>query len=230
MEPQPEPHDEAPAFPLFQSLPTEIRLQIWASAAQQPRMVVFEAERSGCPQSSRQPAMLHACHESRATGLKAYAILHDFGQVPTASDFRKRRARLLYFNAGCDTLFLDSWPRSGWGRKGGLHHGGEVAIERLAVTSHLWSCTNRWVIWRDLRLLRGLQGLILVADDWESDAENKFPIEDVNRQDTVKWNFGSGDILISASLLKSAIARQMEKMVVDDAMWKPEIRVTRFVR
>jgi 2EXR family len=230
MELQLEPNDERPLFPLFSSLPPEIRLQIWAYAAQEPRMVLFEISRSGA--RHLQPPILHTCHESRVEGLKAYEILRNPACPPNVRDPIGRRAKLIYFNIGCDTLLIDSLPRNyGWARKLGRSGGDAVTIERLAMTRRLWSYTSRWAIWRDLTLLKGPKELILIADDWELGTEYNLQIEFVDEQETVEWDFGDGGTSVFASTVRSSIARSLEKMSsIRDTGWNPQIRVARFIR
>ena len=89
------------AFGLFSLLPAELRLDIWRlSCSQRVVEVYYDAQQDRCLTTTAPPAILHACRESRAEGLRIFR--RSFG---TGS-----REPRIYFCPHLDTLYL---PRPG---------------------------------------------------------------------------------------------------------------------
>jgi hypothetical protein len=79
----PQPESNCPSFPLFQALPTELRLKIWTIVLSTPRTITIACEKppftrgriraaQGFKSNLPTPTLLHVCRESRAEALNIY--------------------------------------------------------------------------------------------------------------------------------------------------------------
>lgn len=93
----------APArFPLFPYLPIELRLQIWRHSCQGRVVSVrYEEETDRCVTTTKPPAVLQTCRESRAEGLLVYRQAFSTKSHPHSA---------IYFSPRLDVLYL---PRHG---------------------------------------------------------------------------------------------------------------------
>jgi hypothetical protein len=89
-------------FPLFSKLPQEIRLIIWEMTTEEGRIVAVRSVTRGGLRSPV-PPILHVCSESRAVGLKQYALC--FSALPESFWEEVAPARV-YFNFDRDTLYF----------------------------------------------------------------------------------------------------------------------------
>lgn len=86
---------------LFSKLPQEIRLNIWAMAAEEQRVVIVDLDRQQTKtaelrSSSPPPSILHACVEARVVALDCYTLTFGRNGLPGR----------IYFNFHQDILFL----------------------------------------------------------------------------------------------------------------------------
>ena len=164
-----------PAFGRFRDLPLEIRQLIWSFAANEPRVIELrytvngtgrkhdvsldENEHGGIWSIAETPAVLHACRESRAEGLKRYELA--FGT-------QERDARV-YVSFENDIIYLGKrCPISSVvGRTGGNSMVRSVRmndlekIKRLAIRSEKsWAmAVNAW----DEKKFRNVREIIVVG-------------------------------------------------------------------
>jgi len=93
-------------FPFFPKLPPEIRARIWEMITEDGRTVVV-CSRTGGGLRSSVPPLLQVCSESRAVGLKHYALCFSGLEKPNSANTVPPR---VYFNFDRDTLFFrEDW-------------------------------------------------------------------------------------------------------------------------
>ncbi|OBT65369.1 hypothetical protein VE03_06050 [Pseudogymnoascus sp. 23342-1-I1] len=86
---------------LFPKFPQEIRLKIWAMAADEQRVVIIDLDRQETETGERRsssppPVILHACVEAREVALNCYTLTFGRSGLPGR----------IYFNFDQDILFL----------------------------------------------------------------------------------------------------------------------------
>lgn len=102
----------SPVFPLFRSLPPELRTRIWRLAAPKPTVVERTMNNTTMAFGLRRhvPALLHACHESRAELLYETASRHGSreGQFELLhlSRGQEEQGKGVYMNCHDDTLLI----------------------------------------------------------------------------------------------------------------------------
>jgi hypothetical protein len=105
-------------FHLFPELPPELRFNIWKTACNEPRLIELVTEYKAAEKSrddfahnyhrvssrsSKVPAILHACQESRREASSVYQLrnfAHDFSQTSNL------KPALVYFNPNYDTVYF----------------------------------------------------------------------------------------------------------------------------
>ena len=101
-------------FPFFSKLPQELRMRIWEMTTEDGRIVAVRSV-TGDGLRSSVPPILHVYSESRAGGLKQYALRFSAIKYPFSEDTSTIPARV-YFNFDRDTLyFRENWHEGVYG-------------------------------------------------------------------------------------------------------------------
>lgn len=137
-----------PNFESFSLLPAELRLEIWRlSCSERVVEVFYHSEEDRCLTTSRPPAILHTCRESRNEGLRIFK--KSFGT--------KSHEPNLYFCPYLDTLYLprpgplgyDDSARSFPELVGDTDEVIDLAIDYVEPTiRHPWETYNKFVLMR----------------------------------------------------------------------------------
>ncbi|KAH8678831.1 hypothetical protein BGZ60DRAFT_468219 [Tricladium varicosporioides] len=174
--------NRATQFHLFPELAPELRLKIWRHACV-PRVVTvcYDLEKDQCSSSSKPPAVLQACRESRGEALNIFKLSFGTHSQPPR----------IYFNTLGDTLYLPRHREMGYdetlrdfkklvdNKEDYLDEVRRVAIEHVDVeVKRPWESYNKAVL---IRGFRQLEETILVLCDMKGerrdlDEEVKFVI------------------------------------------------------
>ena len=152
------PIQEKDTFKLFPKLPIELRLKIWKTAAEEPRVVNVELKNgheefsdwefgSGGSKDDKNhlvcstftPALLHTCHESRVEGLKQYDLLGGRNESDDAI-FLNFERDTIYFQdrsgmCGCESIYGKSTLNS---LRNALNMEPRKKIQRLIICQYAW--------------------------------------------------------------------------------------------
>ncbi|KAK1755570.1 hypothetical protein QBC47DRAFT_191416 [Echria macrotheca] len=94
------------SFTLFRFLPAELRLEIWRQSCQTRVVEVrYSQEQDRCVSTTRPPAILQVCKESRDEGLRA-CYVRAFG-----TDTHDAH---IYFSPALDVLYIPRWGDLGY--------------------------------------------------------------------------------------------------------------------
>jgi hypothetical protein len=162
--------DFSPTFPLFGSLPSELRIKIWKHAFPKPRIVHVRYNRAvqQYTSKSRPPALLYVCVESRSLFLSTYTnlILSPRHESAVFIDFER------------DTLFFDHLDCS---------PDGDLSLDlarsphskrilRCAIDSQLWEVLRvfRYESLSEVKLMPNLKTIALVmSKDYERGTQHR---------------------------------------------------------
>lgn len=205
-------------FPLFSSLPAELRLKIYAQILPSPRVVPIRFSRASSTYHTTEPpvALLHVCRESRVFFLSFYTLLNLSPRYPSN----------IYINLGEDTLFFDSLDCSPDGDLaldlGRMNHEDRGRVKRIAFDVGLWEVLRvfRWEGLSEVCVLSGLKSVALVLKRENEGSEGTSVRREELRHDNLQINGGGNTFeedIRNAHFYVEELRWEIERK--DDGVW-----------
>ncbi|KAI1817463.1 hypothetical protein GGS20DRAFT_10160 [Poronia punctata] len=150
------------SFPLFSSLPVELRFHIWQlSCHSRVVEVTYDPETDLCTSTTSVPAVLHACRESRSEASRIYKLSFD----------TKTQKPRIYFCSELDTLYIPRPPSMGYddaSRSFTILVGDAESVANLAIDyvpptiKRPWETYNKYIL---MKSFPRVHEVLLVIDD-----------------------------------------------------------------
>jgi hypothetical protein len=165
----------ATTFPLFRTLPPELRLKIWTYTIPSHRFVNIRwcpRTRSFKPIGLNQhpPTLLHTCHESRTLGLKTYELA--FASSP---EFAR-----VYFSFELDALYVD-WKSVGSspGRLGRKMSERDCSRVKSLLINEVFLLEHAEDRCRELARFTSLESIAVICDPLDPESGDQFGSEEI---------------------------------------------------